>query len=116
MVPSVNKVKVLLKGEVEIGGSKQAPSFSYEFQPESSEYVEYTLPLSDDNWILWDDATKTLHSVAGWMGVHEDDYLKFLTSIDFFIQGSDASYGGNGWPYVAFLDSVSVALRKKRSA
>ena len=106
MVPSVNKVKVLLKGEVEIGGSKQAPSFSYEFQPESSEYVEYTLPLSDDNWILWDDATKTMHSVAGWMGVHEDDYLKFLTSIDFFIQGSDASYGGNGWPYVAFLDSV----------
>ena len=106
MAPSINKVKVLLKGEVEIGGSKQAPSFSYEFQPESSEYVEYTLPLSDDNWILWDDATKTLHSVAGWMGVHEDDYLKYLTSIDFFVQGSDASYGGNGWPYVAFLDSV----------
>ena len=106
MVPSINKVKVLLKGEVEIEGTKQAPSFSYEFQPETSEYVEYTLPLSDDNWILWDDPTKTLHSVAGWTGVHEDDYLKYLTSIDFFIQGSDASYGGNGWPYAAFLDSV----------
>ena len=106
MVPSINKVKVLLKGEVEIGGTIQNPSFSYEFNPESSEFVEYTLPLSDDNWILWDDASKSLHSVAGWMGVHEDDYLKYLTSIDFFVQGSDSSYGGNGWPYVAFLDSV----------
>ena len=47
-----------------------------------------------------------MHSVAGWMGVHEDDYLKYLTSIDFFIQGDDSSYGGKGWPYAAFLDSI----------
>ena len=106
MVPAINKVKVLLKGQMEIGGTIQAPSFSYEFKPESGEFVEYTLPLSDEHWILWEDPTKTMHSVAGWMGVHEDDYLKYLTSIDFFIQGDDSSYGGQGWPYAAFLDSI----------
>ncbi len=106
MVPAINKVKVLLKGKIDIAGTTQAPSFSYEFQPESGEFVEYTLPLADDHWILWEDPTKTMHSVAGWMGVHEDDYLKYLTSIDFFIQGDDSSYGGQGWPYAAFLDSI----------
>lgn len=105
-VPSINTVKVLLKGKVNIGGTDQLPSFSYEFAPGTGEFVEYTLPLADDNWILWDDPEKTLHNVAGWTGVHEDDFLQYLTSIVFFIKGSDSSYGGQGWPYEAFLDSV----------
>ena len=116
MVPAINMVKVLLKGKVTIAGQEQAPSFSYQFQPKSGEYVEYTLPLSSDNWILWDDTTKTLKSTASWMGVHEDDYLRYLTSIDFFIQGSDASIGGNGWPYMAFLDSVKFVTVDSQEA
>lgn len=106
MVPKMNKVRVFLKGKVTIGGKDQTPSFSYDFHPNSNEFVEYTIPLADDGWALWDDPTKTIKTVAGWMGVHEDDYLKYLTSIDFYIQGDDKSLGGNGFSYQAYLDSI----------
>lgn len=104
MIPSEMKsVKILLKGEVEIAGTLQAPSFSYILHPTSSEYMEYTIPLADDGWALWDDPTKTIKSVAGWTGIHEDDYLQYLTSIDFYARGND---GLGGQAYLAFIDSV----------
>lgn len=106
MVPKINLVRVLLKGKVTIGGTEQLPSFSYDIHPTSNEFVEYTIPLADDNWVLWDKPGQTIKTMAEWMGIHEDDYLKFLTSIDFFIQGDDKSIGGNGYPYQAYLDSI----------
>ena len=106
MVPKINLVRVLLKGKVTIAGTEQAPSFSYDIHPTTNEYVEYTIPLADDGWALWDDPTRTIKSVADWTGVHEDDYLQYLTSIDFFIKGDDRPYGGNCYRYIAFLDSV----------
>ena len=106
MVPKMNKVRVLLKGKLTIGGKEQAPSFSYDIYPTSNEFVEYTIPLADNGWALWDDPTKTIKVMADWMGIHEDDYLRYLTSIDFFVQGDDKPYGGNGYSYQAYLDSV----------
>lgn len=104
MIPSEMKsVKLLLKGEIEIGGKLQSPSFSYILHPTSSEYMEYTIPLADDNWLLWDEQGKSIKAVAGWMGIHEDDYLNYLTSIDFYARGND---GLGGQPYLAFIDSV----------
>ena len=104
MIPSEMKsVKVLLKGQLDIEGTPTSPSFSYILHPTSSEYMEYTIPLADAGWALWDDPTKTIHSVAGWMGIHEDDYLEYLTSIDFYARGND---GLGGQPYLAFIDSV----------
>lgn len=104
MIPSEMKsVKLLLKGEIEIGGTLQSPSFSYVLHPTSSEYMEYTIPLADDNWLLWDEQGKSIKAVAGWMGIHEDDYLNYLTSIDFYARGND---GLGGQPYLAFIDSI----------
>ena len=104
MIPSEMKsVKVLLKGQITIEGKVQTPSFSYVLHPTSSEYMEYTIPLADDNWLLWDEEGKSIKEVAGWMGIHQDDYLNYLTSIDFYARGND---GLGGQPYRAFLDSV----------
>ena len=104
MIPSEMKsVKILLKGQIEIEGKLQAPSFEYVLHPTSSEYMEYTIPLADDNWILWGEQGKSIKEVAGWMGIHEDDYLNYLTSIDFYARGDD---GLGGQPYLAFIDSV----------
>ena len=101
-VPSLNVVKVLLHGEVVIAGKLQSPSFTYTINPTSSEYVEYVIPLDADGWALWGEQGKSIKYVADWTGVHQDDLLNYLTRIEFYIQGNL-----NGWPYVAFLDSVS---------
>ena len=104
MIPSEMKsVKILLKGQITIEGKLQAPSFSYILHPTSSEYMEYTIPLADAGWALWDDQAKSIKAVAGWMGIHEDDYLNYLTSIDFYARGDD---GLGGQPYTAFIDSI----------
>lgn len=102
-VPSMNTVKVLLHARVSIGGTQQAPSFTYTIKPISSEYVDYSIPLGDDGWALWGEAGKSIKSCAEWMGIHEDDILPYLTRIEFYIEGND---GGSGLPYVAFLDNV----------
>ena len=103
MVPQINTVKVLLHARMSIGGSIQSPSFTYTLNVPSSDFVEYTIPLSDDGWALWSEAGKSIAWAADWLGVHEDDILNYLTKIEFYIQGND---GGNGLPYVAFLDSA----------
>ena len=103
MVPSINTVKVLLHAKVEIEGQMQAPSFTYTLHPTSSEFVEYVIPLADDGWALWGDATKSMASVAGWTGVHQDDITNYLTRIEFYVEGND---GIGGQPYAAFLDAL----------
>ena len=103
MVPSINTVKVLLHAKVTIAGTQQAPSFTYTIKPTTSEYAEYVIPLADNGWALWGEAGKSIKTCAEWMGVHEDDILKYLTRIEFYVEGND---GGNGLPYVAFLDSA----------
>ena len=103
MVPQINTVKVLLHAKVSIAGTVQNPSFTYTLNVPSSEFVEYTIPLNDQGWALWGEAGKSISVCADWMGVHEDDLLNYLTRIEFYIQGND---GGNGLPYIAFLDSA----------
>lgn len=103
MVPGINALTVLLHAKVTIQGKEQAPVFKYRLTPSSSEYVEYTIPFDDDNWILWDNVGQSIKSVAEWTGIHQDDLVNYLTRIEFYVQGSD---GGNGLPYAAFLDSA----------
>ena len=103
MVPKINTVKVLLHAKVMIEGTLQNPSFTYTLQPTSSEYVEYTIPLADDGWALWGKAGDSIAKMAGWVGVHQDDLVNYLTRIEFYVQGND---GIGGQPYAAFLDSV----------
>ena len=102
-IPSINTVKVILKGKVTIGGQPQEPSFTYEFHPTTSEYVEYTIPIAADGWALWGKAGDTIKAKAEWIGIHEDDFVNYLTDVGFFVQGND---GANGLPYFAFVDNV----------
>ena len=102
-VPNINEVKVILNGKVTIAGEEQAPSFTYTLTPQSSEFVEYVIPVADNGWILWGDPNKTIKSVADWTGVHEDDYVNYLTDIEFYVKGND---GIGGQKYFAFLDSI----------
>jgi len=106
MTPSMNLVRVLLKGSVKIEGKDNAVSFQYDIHPTSNDYVEYTIPLADDNWGLSWNTSISIKTGASWMGVHEDDFLKYLTSVDFFLQGDDSSVGGSGYSYSAYLDSI----------
>ena len=103
MVPSINTVKVLLHARVTIGGTIQSPSFTYTLKPTSSDFVEYTIPLADDGWALWNEAGKSIKVCADWMGIHEDDLLKYMTRVEFYVQGND---NGSGLPYTAYLDSA----------
>ena len=102
-IPSMNTVKVILKGKVTIAGQPQEPSFTYEFHPTTSEYVEYTIPIAADGWALWGKAGDTIKAKAEWIGIHEDDFVNYLTDVGFFVQGND---GANGLPYFAFVDNV----------
>ena len=103
MIPSEMKsVKVLLVGEIEIQGTLQRPSFQYVITPTSSEYMEYTIPLADDDWLLWGKKGDSIKAVADWMGIHQDDYLNYLTSIEFYARGKNEKNSD----YLAFIDSV----------
>lgn len=102
-VPSINTVKVILKGKVTIAGQEQVPTFTYTLAPKSSEYVEYVIPVAADGWALWGEAGKSIKAVSGWTGIHEDDFVNYMTGIEFYVQGND---GIGGQPYLAFLDSV----------
>ena len=101
MVPDINTVSILLYGTVTISGQTVSAYFNNKFQPKTSEYVQYTIPLNDSNWALYGESGKTIASVADWTGVHEDDILHYLTKIEFYIQGSNG-----GQPFVSFCDSI----------
>lgn len=101
-VPSMNTVKVILKGKATIMGQVQEPSFTYEFHPTSDEYVEYTIPLAADEWQLWQTAGQTIKTGAELIGVHVDDVVNYFTDVGFFMQGKN---DGN-LPFFAFVDNV----------
>ena len=108
MVPSINTVKVILKLQnmlvpVEGRMEEKAPSFTYEFKPSSSEYVDYVIPFNDTGWALWGEKGKTISVAAEWASFNEDDITTLLTGFEFYVEGSD---GATGLPYKAFLDSV----------
>ena len=101
-IPSINTVKVLLKGKATIAGQVQEPSFSYEFHPTTNEYVEYTIPLADDAWQLWQQAGTTIKTAADMIGAHVDDIVNYITDVGFFVQGKN----DGDLPYFAFVDNV----------
>ena len=86
-VPSINTVKVLLKGKATINGNVEEPSFSYEFHPTTDEYVEYTIPFAADEWQLWQRAGATIKTGADMIGVHVDDVI-FHTSLSLIMFAS----------------------------
>ncbi len=102
-IPSMNTVKVILKGKATIAGQQQEPSFTYEFKPTTNEYVEYTIPVAADEWQLWGQAGQSIKAVADYIGIHQDDLTNYLTDVGFFVQGND---GANGLPYFAFVDNI----------
>lgn len=101
-IPSINTVKVILKGKATIMGQVQEPSFTYEFHPTTSEYVEYTIPLAASEWQLWGEAGKTIQTAADMIGAHVDDIVNYITDVGFFVQGKN---DGN-LPYFAFADNI----------
>ena len=102
-VPSINTVKVILKGKATINGQVQEPSFTYEFHPTTSEYVEYVIPLAASEWQLWQQAGKTIQTAADMIGIHVDDVVNYFTDVGFFVQGSD---GGSNLPFFMFVDDL----------
>ena len=105
MAPTYASIKIILETKVRINGETQTPKFTYTIgKPENGQYIDYTIPLSDDGWVLWGEQGKTIKAVAGWSGVHQDDILKFLTRLEFYLEANDRDK--KGFPYVAFVDSV----------
>ena len=103
MVPANCDIQVILYASCEIDGTLQSPAFYYPLTSQSSEYVEYTLPLDDAAWDLWNrHEGKSIASVAGWTGIHQDDLMSYLTKIEISIKGT---VDGN-LPYFGFLDSL----------
>ena len=101
-IPTLNTVKVILKGKATIMGQVQEPSFTYEFKPTSNEYVEYTIPLAANEWQLWQQAGQTIKTAADMIGAHVDDIVNYITDVGFFVQGKN---DGN-LPYFAFADNI----------
>ena len=101
-IPSINTVKVILKGKATIMGQVQEPSFTYEFHPTSSEYTEYVIPLAASEWQLWQQAGKTIQTAADMIGINIDDVVNYITDVGFFVQGKN----DNNLPYFAFVDNI----------
>ena len=102
MVPSMNLVKILIYAKATIAGKEMVADFKYTLGVTSNEYVEYTIPIADEGWGMYGDAGKTFPVVADYIGVHQDDIVKHITKIEFYIKGDD---GIGGQPYAAFFDS-----------
>ena len=102
MIPSACTFRVLIYTEpVVIEGKTYSPYFRYEVDITSGEYVEYLIPLADDNWELWGEAGKSIASVADWVGIHQDDINQYINKIEFY---AEAPVIANGSPYSAFFD------------
>ena len=103
MVPANCEIQVILYASVTINGQAQAPAFYYPLTAQSGEYVEYTLPLDDSAWDLWNQhENKSIASVADWTGIHQDDIMSYLTKIEIAIKGTVE----NNLQYAGFLDSM----------
>ena len=105
MTPRGMKLTIALNANAVISGQLTDVQFKYVINPVASgEYVEYTIPLNDANWAAWGEQGKTIAVLAGALGLSEDDILKTVTKMEFYLSGMDA--GKNGTPYIAFIDSV----------
>ncbi|MBO7573355.1 MAG: hypothetical protein J6T25_00965 [Bacilli bacterium] len=102
MVPSMNLVKILVYAKATILGQERVADFKYTLGVTSNEYVEYTIPIADEGWGMYGEAGKTFPVVADYIGIHQDDIVKHITKIEFYIKGDD---GIGGQPYAAFFDS-----------
>ena len=103
MVPADCDIQVILYAACVINGEQQSPAFYYPLKAQSSEYVEYTLPLDDAAWDLWNQHKgQSIAAVADWTGIHQDDFMSYLTKIEIAIKGS---VDGN-LPYHGYLDSL----------
>ena len=105
MLPKINQVKLLLYADAVIKGESMNIKFVYTFKPNSSEYVEYIIPLASEKWLAWDNIEYgTLPSLAEAAGISEDDITQYITNFEVFAKGND---GTGGQPYIAYLDSLS---------
>ena len=102
MAPSMNTFKVLLHANVVADNKPVSISFTYTIKLQSSEYMEYVIPLGSDDWAAWGNA-QSIKELAGWINLHQDDFISKMTRIEFYLEGNDKA---NGSPYVAFLDDV----------
>ena len=104
MAPSYSLLKVILVCKVRIAGVWQEPSFSYTLgNPATNDYIDYTIPLADGGWALWQEEGKSIKTVAGWSGVHQDDILKYLSKVEFYSKATDNK---KGQAFNIFIDSV----------
>ena len=111
MSPSYMTTKIILQTEaMEIDGKYQSPYFSYLLDKGTGEYVDYVIPLDDPNWCLYGEAGKSIADAAGWVGIHQDDLLKYLARIEIFVKGPTLSGGA---PVEVFLDNVRFVTLDK---
>lgn len=106
MVPSIDQVRIIMYADsVTVAGQTMTPWFKYVLNPTSSEYVEYTIPVTDSGWRTFgkSDEGQSMAEVAEWAGIHPDDIVDHISKIEFYVQGND---GIGGQPYAAFMDSV----------
>ena len=107
MASSANTLKVILVTEpIMYEGEEITPSATYTMNIQSSEYQEYTIPM-DGDWYLWGDPQYgTIASAAEWTGIHQDDVVKKLKRIEFYLQAPSIS---NNAKQFSFLDNVRFA-------
>lgn len=105
MVPSLGdlQMKLILYATVNIGGTPTTVPFYYYPAPQTSDYVEYTIPINDSGWKLYEEDGKTIASSAAWCGINAEDIIQYLTKIEICIHGNDHA---SGQSYCAFLDEV----------
>ena len=104
MFPRNYTAKILLQGQVFVGGTMQNAYFSHLIEVPSNEYVDYIIPFTSQDWCLWGEKGKSMTVVANYVGFHQDNVLSYLTSIEFFFKGND---GAGGQKYFALIDDVS---------
>ena len=101
-----NTVKIIVfTSPITIGTEEVVPSATYTMDIESSQYTEYTIPMAGE-WAIWGDKAQfgtIANPVAGKeTGIHQDDVVKMLTRIEFYIQGHD----GSGQQQFSLLDNL----------
>ena len=106
MVPSIDQVRIIMYADsVTVAGQTMTPWFKYVLNPTSSEYVEYTIPVTDSGWRTFgkSEEGQSMAEVATAAGIHPDDIVDHISKIEFYVQGND---GIGGQKYIAFMDSV----------
>lgn len=101
-----NTVKIIVfTSPITIGTEEVVPSATYTMDIESSQYTEYTIPMAGE-WAIWGDKAQfgTIANPAPGKetGIHQDDVVKMLTRIEFYIQGND----GSGQEQYSLLDNL----------